>query len=170
MNWEVQPLSAAHDRKSFECGNAWLDSYIRQHAVRNQELGYGRTYVAVEAGGAASVDGYYTISMGAVAFASPPDALAARVPKYPMPVAHLGCLAVRKGLQGQGLGRLLLVDALRRVLAATESIAARAVEVKAIDEPARDWYTAYGFLPFRDSPLHLYLPMSTVRALVDTAV
>ena len=169
MSREIQPLSVRHDRKSFECGKPWLDNYIRQHALRNQEAGYGRTYVAVPTDAPATGDGYYTLSMGSVAFAHLPDELAARAPKYPMPVAHMGCLAVRTGLQGQGLGRLLLIDALRRVLAAADIIAARAVEVKAIDEPARDWYAAYGFLPFRDAPLHLYLPMQTVRALAQAA-
>lgn len=169
MSWEVQPLTDRHDRAGFACGYPWLDAYLRQHALRNQELGYGRTYVAVPTGGASPVEGFYTLSMSSVAFANLPDDFAARVPKYPMPVAHMGCLAVRQDRQGRGLGGLLLVDALRRVIAAAEVIAARAVEVKAIDAKARDWYAGYGFLPFRDAPLHLYLPMQTVRSLVEAA-
>jgi ribosomal protein S18 acetylase RimI-like enzyme len=168
VSWEIQPLTDRHDRKGFTCGYPWLDAYLRQHALRNQELGYGRSYVAVPLG-ASRVEGFYTLSMGSVAFANLPDGLAARVPKYPMPVAHMGCLAVRSDRQGRGLGGLLLIDALRRVVAAAEVIAARAVEVKAIDEKARDWYAGYGFLPFRDAPLHLYLPMQTVRSLVQAA-
>jgi hypothetical protein len=41
----------------------------------------------------------------------------------------------------------------------------RAVEVHAIDDDARGFYLKYGFVPLRDDPIHLYLPMLVVRQL-----
>ena len=167
MNRRIEPLTPRHDRAGFQCGKPWLDRYIQQFALRNQQLGYGKTYVVISDDAPRVVEGYYTLSMGSVLFAELPDELAQRVPKYPMPVAHIGCLAVSSKCQRQGLGGLLLVDAMRRILTAVDIVAARALEVRAIDDEARDWYVKYGFAPFRDAPLHLYLPMETVRQLVE---
>jgi len=41
------------------------------------------------------------------------------------------------------------------------------VDVRAIDEEARAFYEKYGFVPLKDNPLHLYLPMKTVQAMFD---
>jgi ribosomal protein S18 acetylase RimI-like enzyme len=163
-NWRIEVLSGTHDLRGFVCGVDFLDKYITQHARRNQEMGYGRTYVALDA--TSRVCGYSTIAMGNVHFEHLPDDLSRRVPRYPMPVALLGCLAVTAKYQRCGLGRLLLVDAMRRIVEASEIIAARAVEVLAINEEARNWYQKFGFLPFRDNELHLYLPMHTVKEVV----
>jgi hypothetical protein len=67
------------------------------------------------------------------------------------------------------LGGILLIDAFRRVLAAADLVAARALEVKAIDEAARRWYLHRGFLPFADHADHLYLPIDTITKAVALA-
>ncbi len=70
---------------------------------------------------------------------------------------------------GKGHGKVLLVDALRRMVAGAEIVAARAVEVRAIDDAARDWFTGYGFLPFVDMAgpsYHMFLPMTTAEQIV----
>jgi predicted GNAT family N-acyltransferase len=68
--------------------------------------------------------------------------------------------------QGEGLGRFLLIDALRRIANAAEDVAAHAVVLDAIDEDAVSFYSNYGFLELMDDPLHLFLPMDTVRQLI----
>jgi hypothetical protein len=40
-----------------------------------------------------------------------------------------------------------------------------AVDVRAIDEPAKAFYSHYGFLALNDNPLHLYLPITTIEKL-----
>ena len=77
----------------------------------------------------------------------------------------LGRLAVDQAQQGMGLGRLLLLDALRRALRMSEGIGLFAVEVVALDEAARAFYEKYGFLSLQDDALHLYLSMKTVRRM-----
>ena len=115
------------------------------------------------------IDGYFSISMGCVLFAHLPQSLQRNVAKYPMPVCHLGCLAVASDRQGKHLGELLLMDACVKIVAAADIIGARAVEVKAIDDQAKRWYERYGFLPFADNPMHLYLPLVTVREMLKAA-
>jgi GNAT superfamily N-acetyltransferase len=80
-------------------------------------------------------------------------------------VVLLGRLAVDQSIQKQGLGSLLLVDALRRSLDISAQVGIRAVEVDALDENARKFYLAFGFRPLIDDPRHLFLPMHEIRAL-----
>ena len=67
------------------------------------------------------------------------------------------------------MGELLLMDACVKIVAAADIIGARAVEVKALDEHAKRWYERYWFLPFADNPMHLYLPLATVREMLKAA-
>jgi GNAT superfamily N-acetyltransferase len=56
-------------------------------------------------------------------------------------------LALDQTLQGQGLGGVLLADALDRVVAAADTVAARFVVVDAIDAAANGFYQHHGFRP-----------------------
>ena len=151
-------------RKGFDCGKETLDVFLRTGARQNASKDVSRTYVAVP-DGSADVAGYYTLSSGSVAFAAVPADLARRLPRYPLPTAHLGRLAVDRRFQGQGLGGILLADALKRVAALADQIGIHAVTVHAMDDQAKSFYEACGFGPFLDDPAHLFLPMATIRRL-----
>ncbi|HYZ55625.1 MAG TPA: GNAT family N-acetyltransferase, partial [Streptosporangiaceae bacterium] len=60
--------------------------------------------------------------------------------------------AVAHGRQGQGLGRDLLVEAIERAAVAGQHAAARSIAVDPIDENARSFYAAFGFLPVPGDP------------------
>jgi ribosomal protein S18 acetylase RimI-like enzyme len=163
----IEVLSDHHDRSNFSCGKPPLDDYIRKFASQNQRTGYGRHFVAVQLPDRIEVDAYYSLAMGSVAFVHAPPPLLKRCPKYPIPVAHLARLAVDQQWQGEGLGSMMLADAIERIALAAEVVACRAIEVIAIDGEAKAWYERFGFQPLLDSPLHLYLPMDTARKLIE---
>jgi GNAT superfamily N-acetyltransferase len=71
---------------------------------------------------------------------------------FPIPVALLARLAVATPHQGTGLGRSLLLDALRRALRASAQLAIRAVTVDALGERAAAFYRAFGFEPSDIAP------------------
>lgn len=162
--WRIEPLAKRHERAGFDCGEEGLNAFLRTHAGQNARRDVSRTYVAVPEGSKV-VAGYYALSSGSVAFANLPDELARKLPRYPVPTAHLGRLAVDRQFQGQGLGSMLLVDALKRAAEAADRIGIHAVTVHAIDADARRFYLAHGFLELLDDRLHLFLPMATIRRL-----
>jgi len=166
--WRIERLTSAHDRSSFCCGKPSLDEFLRQFATQYDKRDLGRTYVAVRAG-EAHVHGFYTIATGAVAFEAIPEGVRRKLPRHPIPVAHLGRLAVDQRAQGQGVGELLLLDALHRCCLLSEEVAIHAVEVYALDEQARSFYLKYGFEPLSDDPFHLYLQMKVIRKLWQTS-
>lgn len=141
-----------------------LDDWIKLRAGQYDKKDLARTYVAVRED-AAVVGGYYAIATHRVAFAALDDSHAKGLPRIDIPVVLLGRLAVDRGSQGQGLGALLLVDALRRAQHLAEQIGIRGVEVDAIDEAAQSFYLRFGFTQLVDAPRHLFLPMRVIRKL-----
>ena len=85
-----------------------------------------------------------------------------------MPAVFLARLAVDRSAQGTGLGANLLRDALHRVGEAAASVGFEVVVVHAIDGDAATFYRYFGFVPFMDHPLHLFLTtqdlLATLRA------
>jgi hypothetical protein len=91
--------------------------------------------------------------------------IAKRLPKYGLlPATLTGQLAVH-GDQGEGLGSLLLMDALRRSWQAAHDVASYAVRVDATDERALDFYPRHDFKPFPVERLKLFLPMADLDRL-----
>ncbi len=160
----IEPLNAGHERDTFDCGEESLNRYLRQYAGQHQKKNVGRVYVAVERGARRAL-GYYTLANGSVEFASVPRSKG--LPReYPIPVILLARLAVDRTAQGQGLGAVLLFDALRRAAEAAEVSAAYAVIVDALHDAAKKFYLHYHFEESLDDPMRLFLPMHDLRALL----
>jgi GNAT superfamily N-acetyltransferase len=168
LQYVIEPLSRRHDRKPFDCGQPALNDYLQRYARQNEESGVGRTYVAV-ADGSTRVVGFYALSPGSVEFEDVPDALRSRLPRYPIPVAHLGRVAACRSVQGQGLGGALLYDAIYRTVSIADDIGIVAIEVWAKTAQGREFYLKHGFHTLVDDELHLYLPLATGRQLIEEA-
>jgi predicted GNAT family N-acyltransferase len=115
------------------------------------------------------IAGYHTLAASAVpAHDLPQDRVSKlKLSRYPSWSAVLiARLARRISARGQGLGELLLIDALQRAVLTTSSAGAAFIIVDAIDDNAIRFYQKYGFEAYSDSPLKLYLPMVTAEKLV----
>lgn len=108
--------------------------------------------------------------MGSVLRAGPPPALVSGMPAYPVGVALLARLAARADHHGQGIGALLLAEALRKMVAAREVVAARLAVLDAIDENAARFYAHHGFVPVPERPLRLYRRLKDVHASLERAL
>jgi GNAT superfamily N-acetyltransferase len=109
--------------------------------------------------------GFYALCSHSIHYEALPADQSKGLPLIDVPTVLVGQLAIDRTVQGQGLGRLLLVDALMRCATLAGQIGARAVEVHAIDESAKAFYAGFGFVPLEDDPHHLLLSMETVRKL-----
>ena len=137
---------SVHDVARFGSGEPDLDAWLRDHAARAARARVAQTFVWVAAGGH-EVVGYYALSAHAVPRAEVPSRIGRGVPD-PVPAALLAKLALERSLHGQRLGDLLLVDALLRVLEASESgPAVRAIVVDAAIDRGRALYARFGFVP-----------------------
>lgn len=158
----IEALAARHDRRGFSCGVDSLDEYLRRFARQHATANVSRSYVAANG---PAIFGFYSLAMSAIRKDNLPPKLAGRFPNFPLPVARLARLAVDQRHQRQGLGELLLADALQRCLRLSAEIGMIGVIVDAKDAQARAWYERYEFERLPDSPLTLWLPTAAIERL-----
>ncbi len=159
----IEPLSKAHDRSGFICGNDRIDAYFQNTVSQDVKRNYATCFVARELVTGA-VGGFYTLSSSNVPLTDVPKDLAKKLPRYPtVPAVLIGWLGRHQGFRGCGLGEALLVDAIRTV--ATAPIGTHAIFADAIDDAAATFYSGYGFIPLIAKPRTLYLPMTTGQGL-----
>jgi len=158
----IQPLDTRHDRAGFRCGVAALDIYLERQARQDVKRRISRVFVAASATQPNTVLAYYTLSSLAIELDSLPQHLACKLPRHPVPAALLGRLAVSQAAQGQGIGSMLLADAVKRTLSVSNEIAIYALVVDAIDEGARGFYERFGFALLSGERRRLFLPLRSV--------
>ncbi len=165
---KVEPLDASHDRNSFDCGSEPLNGFLKQIARQHVAKGISKTFVLVDEDSPAPqpILGFFAVSLCQVLPDEVPAKWAKRLPKQ-IPAMRLGRLAVAKSQQGKGYGKALLFDAITRVAAVGAMAGGIGLFVDAKDEAVASYYAGFGIEPAPSSPLTLFLPMETLRQLVD---
>ena len=158
----IKPLDTSHDRAGFRCGLAPLDTYLERQARQDVKRRISQVFVATSATQPNTILGYYTLSSLAIELDALPHHLARKLPRHPVPAALLGRLAVSQAAQGQGVGSMLLADAVKRTLSVSNEIAIYALVVDAIDEGAQGFYERFGFTLLRRERRRLFLPLRSV--------
>ena len=157
--------SKIHRRVDFDCGVESLNRYLMKTASQDLKIKVATVFVLVDKPDN-QVLAYYTLSAFTIEVEELDSALSKKLPRYPrLPATMLGRLAVDLKYHKQHLGRLMLIDALKRADQNTEQIASIAVVVDAIDENAVKFYQKYGFTCFVSQPLRLYLSMRAISSL-----
>lgn len=163
MTFEL--LGNEHLKKSFVCESESLTKYLHEQASQDMRKKLAVCFVCCN--GAKEVLGYYTLSSASLGNHQIPNSYQRKLPQnYQAPVILLGRLARHIATKGQGMGELLLLDALYRALElSNKSIGAMAVLVDPIDANAAQFYAAYGFekLPESNS---MVLSMKTIAKLL----
>ena len=155
-----------HNRAAFSCEQESLNIYLKERSTQEIRKRVAAVYVLTPDG--ETIAGYYTLSQYAVEAGELPAELIQRLhlPKYDrLPATLLGRLARSKEFKGEGIGELLLMDALKRALEHSRNIASVAVVVDAIDEKAHAFYQRYGFIDVPGKPDRSFIPMQTVASL-----
>jgi GNAT superfamily N-acetyltransferase len=150
-------LTESHDTSSFNAGEPTLDDWLRQRAWNNMQAAASRTYVLCPPC-SQQVIGYFALSMGQILAQDVTGAMRRNMPKS-IPAIVLGRLAIDLAWHGQGLGRAMLSDIVRRALRASAEISARLIIVHAISPAAEAFYLHHGFtrLPVTSPTLALDL-------------
>ena len=156
-----------HERKSFDCGQEALNTFLQAEAARHREAGISRTMVLPEESNAACICAYYTLTHTEIKRDALPDALSKKLPRYPLPVLLIAQLAVHQALQGQGLGNTTLICALKHALRINQHLPSYAVVVDVLNDATQGFYTQFGFqiLYQAQNRIRLFLPMQTVAQL-----
>jgi ribosomal protein S18 acetylase RimI-like enzyme len=159
----IEPLGKQHDRAKFSSGQPDIDDWFRRRAGQDQRRDIARVFVALD--DELGIVGFYSLSSYSLALDDLPAEIAHKLPRYDaIPAARIGRLARDERARGQGVGELLLADAVRRILGAGRSVAVFAIVVDAKDERAVAFYRRFGFKPFPLRPNRLFLLTATALA------
>lgn len=159
----IEPLAKSHDRDGFDCGSEPLNVFLRQTARQHATRGISRTFVLVEEGAPEPkpILGFFSLNLCEIESESLSAEQAKRLPRNVAGV-RLGRLAVAKSLQGQGLGKLLLVAAMKKFLEIFRAAGGIGLFVDAKDQKAKGFYEHYGFVSLPSNQLQLFLPVATI--------
>ena len=160
MEYRIRALDNETATADFRCGEGALDEYLHRYARQDVKRGVARVFVATPADLVSEVAGFYTLSAASVAAERLSESLRKKLPRYPVPAALLGRLFVSERAQGQGLGSILLVDACKRVAAASQTLAVAAIIVDAKSPAAAAFYKHFGFVEFPGQLGRWMLPRS----------
>jgi predicted GNAT family N-acyltransferase len=161
------PYDRKFNRKKFSCGKSSLDNYILRNASKDVKAGACTCFVIINEN--EEVLAYYTLSSESIRKEDAPTEYAKTIKYESIPVILLGRLAVDESVQGQGYGRFMLIEALKRsVKVAKEHIGAVAVIVNPIDEEAISYYAKYGFTLLPDSG-RMFMSINKIEKALELA-
>ncbi|MGR3604809.1 GNAT family N-acetyltransferase [Sulfitobacter sp.] len=163
-----EPLAKRHDRSHFRCGETELDEWFQKRAGQDERRNVARVFVALD--DSSQIVGFYSLSAFTLSLDEVPDDIAAKLPRYDhIPAALIGRLARHERSRGEGIGEILVADALHRVVNVAQDLAVFAIVVDAKNRSASEFYQSFGFIPFPMHPDRLFMLTSTAAAALKKA-
>lgn len=174
MSWAnkfVELDKTIHDRASFDCNEPELNKFIQTQASKHMKAGISKTMVlpdfVILPNGKYPICAFYTIAPGSISKKKLPEALARKLPHYPVPVFLLAQMAVHSKYHNRGLGKITLIKALEYLWDINSRMRAYAVIVDSLNDKVEQFYLKYGFevLYVHERRTRLFMPMKTVAQL-----
>jgi predicted GNAT family N-acyltransferase len=167
MNFITETLSSRHRKVEFSCGKEMLDNYLHKQANQDIKRKLSACFV-INDQKTNLIKGYYTLANNSIPQGIIPKQYQKELPKSysSIPTTLLGRFAIDNRFQGKGIGKLLLIDALKRSYEISKDIGSFAVVVDPIDQNIENFYSKYGFIKLPDSG-KMFLSMNTIKELFE---
>lgn len=157
-------LNRNHDRIGFDCGNEALNAYLQNTARQHIDKSLATTRVIVDENDV-TILGFYSITMCELDASSLPDRISRKLPNSKVPAALLGRLAVDRRHQGKGLGKALLMEAVRDTVVVANQVACVGLVVDSKNADSTRFYAAYGFEEIPGNNSRLFMPINTLKTI-----
>jgi len=163
----IELLDKKHNRKDFDCGKELLNNYLKNQAGQDVKRKLSACFVLIDKE-TTIVKGYYTLSNNSIPLINFSEQIQKRLPKSytSIPTTLLGRLAIDTKYQGMGIGRILLIDALKRSYGISKEIGSFGVIVDPIDKDAERFYEKYDFIKLPDSE-KMFIATQTLKELFE---
>ncbi len=160
----VERLTKSHDRTSFDCGVEELNDFLKTKARKHADQNVSVTWVAVERR-ESKILGFITATLGTISFDEAPTTVTKGLPKYPLPVVHIGRLATDIQFQGRGIASLLLRAIAEETIDISNKIGCLGMELVATNDQAYQYYLRRGFIVLSAKNLRLFMPVSVLKTV-----
>lgn len=152
---------AKHGRNRFDCGVEALNNYLKVMASQQAKTDNTRSFVLEDEQDETQIIGFYTLTLTSIDLKALPPTLQKKH-QSSSSGGLIARLAVDQRYKGQGFGEWLLVDALKKLLQASDTVAFPVVIVDA-KEGTKPFYEKYGFTAFRDAESKLFMTIADIR-------
>lgn len=172
--FDIKPFDPKkHDRAAFACGVPQIDNYLKLTAKKGSKADIVRIWVMTDCNH--TIVGFYGINMHAVAVDDMPAPYKKKAGKHGLlPAAFVAMIGVDQNHQGNGLGDILVADALSRIARASDQIGTCVIMLDVFDDGdekavarRKRYYESFGFISLPDQPLRLFMPIATARKAVQ---
>ena len=156
---------AKHDRNRFDCGVQALNNYLKVMTGQQSKQDNSRTFILEDNDNEAHIIGFYTLTMTPIDLKALPQNLQK---KHQSSTSDglIARLAIDERYKSKGFGEWLLIDALRKLHAASDSVGFPLVIVD-VKDGAKHFYERFGFNAFQDAENKLFITISDVRASLE---
>ncbi len=163
----IELLDKKHNRKDFDCGKELLNIYLKNQAGQDIKRKLSACFVLTEKD-TNSIKGYYTLSNNSIPLNNFSAQIQKKLPKSytSIPTTLLGRLAIDTKFQGMGIGKVLLIDALKRSYEISKEIGSFGIIVDPIDKNAERFYEKYDFIKLPDSG-KMFIANQTLKELFE---
>ena len=150
--------------KTFDCSNEMINTFVYKSLKKRVKKHLSQAYVLLRDD---TFSGFYTLDTFSIArdmfeTEQKPSAL-----PHVVPVVKLGMLAVDKNLQGQGLGKRLLRDAMLKVAEISDLAGCAGIYLLA-EKDAVVFYESLGFITIKKAiPSPMFLSIEQVLDAVE---
>ncbi len=163
----IELLNKKHNRKEFDCGKELLNNYLKKQARQDVKRKLSACFVLAD-NETNLIQGFYTLSNYSIPLSSFSEQIRKKLPDSykSIPTTLLGRLAIDKNYQGKGIGKILLIDALKRCYDISTEIGSFGIVVDPIDDEAKNFYEKYDFIELPDSK-KMFIATKTLKELFD---
>ena len=163
----IELLDKKHHRTDFDCGKDLLNDYLKTQAGQDVKRKLSVCFVLADSD-TKVIQGYYTLSNSSIPLSSFTEQIQKKLPKSykSIPTTLLGRLAIDKKYQGKGIGKIILIDALKRSYGISNEIGSFGIIVDPIDDDAKSFYQKYDFIELPDSK-KMFIATQTLKELFD---
>jgi GNAT superfamily N-acetyltransferase len=167
--WHEEPISKKHDRKSFDCGDPFMNDFLQRYARQSHESSAAKTFLAIDDADNKTIFGFYSLAPGALTYADTPKTVRRHLARHDVPGFRLARIATDLRQQGQDLGGQLLAAAARRCFRAAAEVGGVVLIIDAENDRAARWYADYGAVSLSNKPLTLVMSLATFATGLEAA-
>lgn len=163
MKMALSLLKESHNRKRFDCGHEKINKFLKESADSAAKWNLSRTFV-IEGSDETDIAGFYSLSNIEVKVPVP-HRLYKKYPN-PLPGVTLARMGVDVGYQGQGIAKIMVIDAMRRTLFINENMGVVGLFADGKDDELVKFYENCGFIFLQEEEniFKLWIPIDSIMA------
>jgi ribosomal protein S18 acetylase RimI-like enzyme len=166
---QIRQIDSRECVKGFGCGVVEIDKWVRDKCWKFHDRHRARTFCAFGQGNVSAL-GFYTLSFTSE---NAKKVLEGRdQERYSatniVPLIYLDYIAVQSNCQNNGIGTVLLVDAIQRVYGVSTNVPIFGLALRSLNDDTTKLYRKYGFVPKESGPHPLMvLPIWSIEDLIE---